>query len=87
MRSSKRWPDTPPLYPDGLARAASEAGGVLIRVKIPAMPPPQNGGCGAQTHVAGTNGGTLPCGSMLTMLGTTNPYYCAVCSYRMSVKS
>lgn len=37
-------------------------------------------GCGRATHVTGTNGGTMPCGSMLTQLGVTAPYYCARCT-------
>lgn len=36
-------------------------------------------GCGHVTHVAGTNGGTMPCGAKLTMFGKTEPYYCAKC--------
>ena len=30
--------------------------------------------------VVGTNGGTLPCGSLLTQFGKTEPYYCGLCS-------
>lgn len=37
-------------------------------------------GCGLPTHVAGTNGGTMPCGAVLTQFGTTGPYYCAECT-------
>jgi hypothetical protein len=36
-------------------------------------------GCGRATHVEGTNGGTMPCGAMLTQFGKTEPYYCAAC--------
>lgn len=32
--------------------------------------------CGKQTHVHGTNGGTMPCGSLLN----GKPYYCGECS-------
>ena len=39
-----------------------------------------NGGCGAPIHVIGTNAGTLPCGSLLTMFGETKPYYCGLCA-------
>ena len=85
MRSSKRWPDTPPLYPDGLAKACSEAGGVLIRVSIPKLSEGRNGGCGCPTHVTGTNGGTMPCGAMLTQFGKTEPYYCGSCQTRRTV--
>lgn len=38
-----------------------------------------NGGCGATTQVIGTNGGTLPCGSMFSCFGITAPYYCPAC--------
>ena len=79
MRSSKRWPDAPALYDDPVAKAASEAGGVLIGVRLSLRLGP-NGGCGAPTYVVGTNGGTLPCGSLLTQFGQTAPYYCGLCS-------
>ena len=36
-------------------------------------------GCGKPTHVTGTNGGTMACGSLLTMFGKTEPYYCIAC--------
>lgn len=75
---TKRWPDTKPLYKDAQAKAASEAGGVLLRLNLSVQLGP-NGGCGAPTHVAGTNGGELPCGSFLTMLGKRAPYYCGAC--------
>lgn len=32
-------------------------------------------GCGRRTHVAGTNGGTMPCGAKLN----GEPYFCAKC--------
>lgn len=81
MRARQRWPDTPPLYDTPLAKAASEAGGVLISVQLqlPVMPPPSNDGCGTPTFVAGTNGGMMPCGAMLTLGAITAPYYCAQC--------
>ena len=79
MRSSKRWPDTPPIYDHPSAKAASGAGGVLIGARLSLRLGP-NGGCGAPTHVAGTNGGTLPCGSLLTQFGKTEPYYCGLCA-------
>jgi hypothetical protein len=41
-------------------------------------------GCGKQTHVAGTNGGTMPCGAMLTNFGKTEPYYCGACQTSQS---
>ncbi|OGT90135.1 MAG: hypothetical protein A2286_00040 [Gammaproteobacteria bacterium RIFOXYA12_FULL_61_12] len=42
----------------------------------------QNGGCGAMTHVEGTNDGMLPCGSLLTRFGKDEPYYCSGCHSR-----
>jgi len=63
-----------------LAHAAKEAGGVLVLVRLPKPPPGMNGGCGSPTHVVGTNGGTMPCGAFLNMLGKRAPYYCAACS-------
>lgn len=71
--------DTPPLHDTPHAKAASAAGGVLILVPRLHCPPGQNGGCGVPTHVVGTNGGEMPCGSLLTMFGKTAPYYCATC--------
>jgi hypothetical protein len=41
-------------------------------------------GCGKPTHVAGTNGGLMPCGALLTCFGTTEPYYCGVCIARFA---
>jgi len=65
----------PGLY----GRACYEGGGKLIIAKIPKLDMP-NGGCGSPTHVEGTNGGTMPCGALLTKFdGTTNPYYCGYC--------
>jgi hypothetical protein len=46
---------------------------------MPPIPLGKNGGCGARTHVEGTNRGTMPCGSLLTQFGNTEPYYCARC--------
>jgi hypothetical protein len=41
---------------------------------------PETPGCGKPTHVAGTNGGMMPCGAVLTQLdGTKAPYYCGRC--------
>ena len=36
-------------------------------------------GCGAPTYVEGTNGGQTPCGSKITSLGQTEPYFCSAC--------
>lgn len=78
---SRRWKDTKALYPgDKLAEAVSEAGGVLVYGPRFAKPEGENGGCGAPTHVAGTNGGTMPCGSPLTRFGKTEPYFCGACA-------
>lgn len=63
---------------DPLSMAAYEAGGVSVRVNL-LLPVGENGGCGTPTHVAGTNGGKMPCGSLLTRFGKTKPYYCGCC--------
>jgi len=61
------------------AHAVQEAGGVLIGVRLSA-PIGKNGGCGAPTYVAGTNGGQMPCGSTLKRAdGSVHPYYCGLC--------
>lgn len=70
---------TRPPEGDALAMAAWEGGGVLLRVRLSPLPTGLNGGCGAPTHVTGTNGGTMPCGSLLTQSGRTEPYFCAHC--------
>ncbi len=36
-------------------------------------------GCGKPTHLAGTNGGTFPCGSMVYMFGDHRRRYCPCC--------
>lgn len=36
-------------------------------------------GCGQPTYVAGTNGGQMPCGANLTILGKTEQYLCGHC--------
>jgi hypothetical protein len=37
-------------------------------------------GCGKQIHIAGTNGGTMACGSLLRHLnGELTPQYCPAC--------
>ena len=43
-----------------------DAGKVLVEIVL---------GCGKQTHVMGTNGGTMPCGALLC----GEVYYCASC--------
>lgn len=72
-----------------LANTVREAGGVLIaprfitreqfrrEVNTIATYAP---GCGLLTHVAGTQGGRMPCGAVLTQFGVTGPYYCAECT-------
>ena len=47
----------------------------LLAYKFEALPEGRNGGCGAPTHVVGTNGGTMLCGSLLN----GKPYYCGYC--------
>lgn len=80
-RSTKRDAEIRAPYKgdDPISKAAYESGGVLIRAYLK-MPEGPNGGCGAPTHVEGTNGGTLPCGSNLTQSGVTEPYYCGHCA-------
>lgn len=68
---------------DNLGKAAYEAGGLLLRVNLKSTLG-ANGGCGAPTHVEGTNDGMMPCGSLLTMLGRTEPYYCVACLEKMA---
>src|SRR5664279_1053036 len=63
---------------DPLANAAYEAGGLLLSLVLK-LPEGPNGGCGTLTHVAGTNGGRIPCGVMLTENGKTEPYFCGHC--------
>lgn len=70
--------DRAPVHDTQLAGAAAESGGVLLYVKL-AAPLGLNGGCGSPTYVEGTNGGQMPCGSLLTRFGETAPYYCALC--------
>jgi len=42
-------------------------------------------GCGVPTHVAGTNGGRMPCGATLKDLdGTTATYFCGPCQQSLS---
>jgi hypothetical protein len=41
-------------------------------------------GCGRATHVIGTNGGTISCGSILRHGDTTERYYCSLCSWEES---
>lgn len=64
--------------PSRVSKAAHEAGGVALEFVF-TLPQGENGGCGTLTHVAGTNGGKMPCGSLLTTFGKTEPYYCAHC--------
>ena len=67
---------------DGLRKTVEEARGTLLVLPrlLDNEPPPQNGGCGCWTHVAGTNGGKMRCGGMLTQFSVTEPYYCGYCS-------
>lgn len=71
--------DTPPVHDTPHAKAAGEAGGILLAFRFKKLEG-ENGGCGSPTHVEGTNGGMMPCGSMLTRFGKTEPYFCALCA-------
>ena len=77
----RRNKDTPPIDPgDPYAVAASEGGGALFTVRL-FIPAGKNGGCGAPTHVVGTNEGTMPCGNTLKQLdGKSELYYCGSCN-------
>lgn len=83
---ARRWADSfdrqarGPFPADGSPhqKAAHDGGGLLVGVKLKA-PQGQNGGCGTPTFVAGTNGGTMPCGSVLHAFGKSDPYYCGHC--------
>lgn len=77
----------PPTEP--YARAAFDAGGTLLRVPLNRVRFQQDleryaPGCGAPTHVMGTNGGMLPCGALLTVNGVTKPHFCPACEQRQS---
>lgn len=61
-----------------IQKAVHEAGGTVLHLRFSEMSG-QNGGCGSPTYVDGTNGGTIPCGAMLTQFGKTKPYYCEAC--------
>jgi len=67
-----------PKPSDPLVGAAFDSGGTLLQYKM-SLGLGENGGCGALTYVEGTNGGRMPCGSMLTRFGQTSPYYCGAC--------
>ena len=75
---TKRYPDTKPLHDTPEAKAAAQSGGFLTYARL-AAPLGRNGGCGSLTHVVGTNGGKMPCGSLLTEFGIKAPYYCGAC--------
>lgn len=47
-------------------------------VSVP-ITPAEYKGCGAPTHMSGTNGGTFPCGSMVDMFGDCRRRYCPRC--------
>ena len=67
-------------------KAAKEAGGTRPEYTFSLRFGP-NGGCGAPTHVAGTNGGVLPCGSWLRIQDVSKPYYCGACQRDLHVLS
>jgi hypothetical protein len=62
-----------------MTNAVHIGGGELIVLQFTPVPPGPNGGCGTRIHVVGTNGGTMPCGALLTQFGKTAPYYCEYC--------
>ncbi len=82
----------PPADPH--ARAAFDAGGTLIYVPLDrdrlnremwqelATRATYTPGCGQPTYVAATNGGTMPCGGLLTQFGETRPYFCGACDQK-----
>jgi hypothetical protein len=73
------------MTPTQQAQVVKDCGGHLVTLsfRLPAIPPPDNGGCGEPTHVAGTNAGRLPCGALFNWPGEEpRPYYCAPCSQR-----
>jgi hypothetical protein len=82
-RDSRDCPNRP-LPETPLEKAAFASGGVLLKVTFRRLPQAQNGGCGAPTLVEGTNGGTVPCGALLTQFGKTEPYYCGACHEQRS---
>jgi hypothetical protein len=64
------------------ARAVHDAGGTLIVVgfqDIAADLVKYAPGCGSPIHVAGTNGGAMPCGARLTQFGKTEQQFCGYC--------
>lgn len=81
--TARRWQrlqakDTPLVIDTPHARAAQASGGILLEFRFKPTTG-ENGGCGSPTHVEGTNGGTMPCGSILHRFGVAAPYYCAAC--------
>ena len=64
-------------------KIVADAGGTLIGVRFKNINRDLKlyaPGCGAPTHVVGTNGGEMPCGARLTGLdGKTEQYFCATC--------
>jgi hypothetical protein len=76
--------------------AVFDAGGTLIYAPMPSREVWRNivnvyesylPGCGVPTHVAGTNGGKMPCGGELTELdGRTHKQFCARCEDKLKME-
>jgi hypothetical protein len=50
------------------------------------QPNPATPGCGKQTRVVGTNGGTMPCGGLYRVGDSVAPYYCDECAAKLRPK-
>lgn len=76
------------------AATAHEAGGTLVEVALDraginraiVRSHSYAPGCGKDIHVSGTNGGTMPCGGLLTMFGSTTLHFCGSCEERLKAK-
>jgi len=58
----------------------------LLAFSFKPIPEGENGGCGTPINVVGTNGGKMPCGSILYRFGKAEPYYCSHCKPHMETK-
>jgi hypothetical protein len=68
---------------NSLSDVVENLGGKLFEFKFKKLPTTgEHGGCGSPVNVVGTNGGQMPCGSMLTQFGKTAPYYCGHCELK-----
>ena len=66
------------FFADGNPFWISGWGDLISRLRV-IRPVEIKEGCGALTHVAGTNDGKMPCGSILHSFGDVKPYYCGKC--------